>query len=377
MSTWQRFMQAPTPGAAFQVLQQGARSAPVRRQANSLNLGPFSSGARPAPARPEFQGPAFGNVAPNPRVGGGNAGRSTAGQWEPQRRRPPVEPLRTAPIVPTVTAVPRNSGASQAAVAAQNAAQGVKAQPSWSWDANPAMRDAAMAAGTAAAAARGDIVGDNGMISKIGGGYLSAGGGIAPAPAFNPNAAPGVELGQVAPQSFSLSPAQLQEQQAFDASLPMAAMAKDATGAAFSPAAGGGLPDTSNPASDAYWQRADIQEWANSNQGLANSLRRRHGLSELGKPGSVLAVAPAGFDPSQTAFSEPAAPIATDPVQRMAPGQMAPGAETGADLAQEVNREHLERLKLEVLRGDENLASPSYFQPGSYEQPAWPQGWFQ
>jgi len=372
MSTWQRVMQAPGPGAAFRVLQEGARSAPVRRQSNSLNLGPFSGGGRQAPVRPEFKGPAFGNVAPNPRVGGGNAG-----QWAPPRPKPPVEPLRTAPIAPTVTPVPRNSGASQASAAAQNAAQGVKAQPSWSWDANPAMRDAAMAAGTAAAAARGDIVGDNGMISKIGGGYLSAGGGMAPAQAFNPSAAPGVELGQVAPRNFSLGQAQLQEQQAFDANLPMTAMAGDATSTVFSPAAAGGLPDTSNPASDAYWQRADIQEWANSNKGLANNLRRRHGLSELGEPGSALAVAPAGFDPGQTAFSEPAAPVATDPAQRMAPGQMAPGAEAQADLAQEFNREHLERAKLGVLRGDENLASPSYFQPGAYEQPAWPQGWFQ
>ena len=356
--SWQQFMQAPTPGAAFRSLLPRPRPAQTWvPNSNATYGGSYqqNSGGRGVPP------------SAVPRQAGDRVIAPQAPATD--RRRPPVEPLRTAPIMSAVTAVPRNSSASQASVAAQNAAQGVKAQPSWSWDANPAMRDAAMAAGAAAAAARD---------AQGGRGYLSAGGAAtAAAPAFNPNAAPGVELGQVAPQNFSLSPAQVQEQQAFDANLPMTGMAKGATSAAFSPAASGGLPDTSNPASDAYWQRADIQEWASKNGELANNLRRRHGLSELGATAAAPAVAPAGFDPGQTAFSEPVAPVATDPVQRVAPAQMTPGPETGADLAQEFNRERLERVKLGALRGGENLASPAHFQPGTQEQPAWPRGWFQ
>jgi hypothetical protein len=277
-------------------------------------------------ARTPYYGPAFGNTAPNPRLGGGNAGRSKASQWE-------------APITPTVTPVFRNSGAGNASVARQNAAQGVKAQPSWNWNApeNAQALAAAQGAGEAAQAARA---------AQGGRGYLS----------------------------------------------------------------GGATPDPSNPASQAFWDRADTQAWEAANPQLAAQLKAKHGFSSqaapLGfDPGARTGLdvdpraqsfapdanAPAvpdlveslqarqgplgGFDPAPMAFSEPTAPIGTDPAQRMAPAQMPPGQETEADLAQAMNSEHLQNIKLGVLRGGENLVSPSYFQPSDqYQQPSWPWG---
>jgi hypothetical protein len=194
--------------------------------------------------------------------------------------------------------------------------------------------------------------------------------------AFDAAAAPGVELGQVAPQNFSMNPAQ--GQQGFEAGLPVTALVGGAATTTFSPAAAGGLPDTSNPASEAYWQGADIREWADSNDKLATQLRRRHGLSDwtpgMGQQQMPPAVAPAGFSPTQTVFSEPTAPIGSDPAQRMAPNQMRSGPETEVDLAQALNTEHLQSIKA-ALRGNENLTSPSYFQPNDqYQQPSWPWG---
>jgi hypothetical protein len=40
------------------------------------------------------------------------------------------------------------------------------------------------------------------------------------------------------------------------------------------------LADSSNPRSQAYWDRADIQQWAKANDGLARRLRTKHGLPE-------------------------------------------------------------------------------------------------
>ena len=242
------------------------------------------------------------------------------------------------PITPTVTPLLRNSGTGNAAVALQNAAQGVKAQPSWNWSApeNAQVLAAAQGAGEAAQAARA---------AQGGRGYLS----------------------------------------------------------------GGATPDPSNPASQAFWDRADTQAWEAANPQLAAQLKAKHGFGSqaapLGfDPGAQTGLdvdpqaqsfapdanAPAvpglveslqarqglsgGFSPAQTAFSEPTAPTGSDPAQRMAPNQMRSGPETEVDLAQALNTEHLQSIKA-ALRGNENLTSPSYFQPSDqYQQPSWPWG---
>jgi hypothetical protein len=262
-------------------------------------------------------------------------------------------------VAPTVTPVLRNSGAGNASVALQNAAQGVRAQPSWNWNApeNAQLLSAAQGAGDAALAIRA---------AQGGRGYLSAGASQAP---------------------MTTDDALLQAQGAGALDLlPAGATADDAilagqAAGVFSTPAGqsSGLPDTSNPASDAYWQRADIREWADKNDKLATQLRSRHGLSPwssgMGQQAVIPDVAPAGFNPTQVAFSEPAAPIGSDPAQRMAPGQMRSGPETEIDLAQALNSEHLQNIKLGVLRGDENLTAPPYFQGGgSDQQGSWPWG---
>jgi hypothetical protein len=243
-----------------------------------------------------------------------------------------------APIAPTVTPLLRNSGTGNAAVALQNAAQGVKAQPSWNWNApeNAQALAAAQGAGEAAQGARA---------AQGGRGYLS----------------------------------------------------------------GGATPDPSNPASQAFWDRADTQAWEAANPQLAAQLKTKHGFGSqaapLGfDPGAQTGLdvdpqaqsfapdanAPAvpglveslqarqglsgGFSPTQTAFSEPTAPTGSDPAQRMAPNQMRSGPETEVDLAQALNTEHLQSIKA-ALRGNENLTSPSYFQPSDqYQQPSWPWG---
>lgn len=297
-------------------------------------------------ARTPYYGPGFGNTAPNPRLGGGNAGRSKASQWE-------------APITPTVTPVIRNSGAGNASVARQNAAQGVKAQPSWNWNApeNAQALAAAQGAGEAAQAARA---------AQGGRGYLSA------------------LAGQATPMTADDAILRAQGTGALDslsagATADDAILAGQAAGVFDTPARpASALPDTSNPASDAYWQRADIREWAGKNDKLATQLRGRYGLPPLaagaGQQLAVPDVAPAGFNPTQTVFSEPTAPIGSDPAQRMAPNQMRSGPETEVDLAQALNTEHLQSIKA-ALRGNENLTSPSYFQPSDqYQQPSWPWG---
>lgn len=42
---------------------------------------------------------------------------------------------------------------------------------------------------------------------------------------------------------------------------------------------GDALPDTSNPATQAYWDRADIKAWANANPKLAEALMAKHGFT--------------------------------------------------------------------------------------------------
>lgn len=46
------------------------------------------------------------------------------------------------------------------------------------------------------------------------------------------------------------------------------------------------LPETSDPRQEAYWQRADMRQWAGANFDLANRLRERKGLSRLERDAS-------------------------------------------------------------------------------------------
>jgi hypothetical protein len=248
---------------------------------------------------------------------------------------PVQNPGSVAPGQRTTAITGNFSGGSRAAVAIQNAAQGAKvgglgvaapapAAPAWGWGDNPAMRDAAMAAGQAAAAARGDTIGDNGMISQRGGGYLG----------------------------------------------------RDQ------------LPATSNPANDAYWARADMNAWANANKALAaqqgwvegrdyNAASRQ--LVDPVQSYQVQPPLPEGFNPQaanfqvdpsapaappiganfgQTALpgagmgnpaqvpfnpavTEAVAPPAQDPAARVAPNQMP----TTGNSAGELNRSYLEAIK--------------------------------
>lgn len=89
----------------------------------------------------------------------------------------------------------------------------------------------------------------------------------------------------------------------------MAAAAQSAGEAALAARKSGPLADvadTSNPASQAYWDRADIQAWAGANKGLAASLRRKHGLPE-DFTARIPTVQPAGefaYTPEQRAAAE-------------------------------------------------------------------------
>lgn len=47
-------------------------------------------------------------------------------------------------------------------------------------------------------------------------------------------------------------------------------------------ASGSALPDTSNPATQAFWDRADNQVWAKANPKLAEALKKKHGFVEGG-----------------------------------------------------------------------------------------------
>lgn len=73
----------------------------------------------------------------------------------------------------------------------------------------------------------------------------------------------------------------------------------------------GGLstPSSSNPASESYWEGADIQAWSKANPELANRLRRRHGLSDLGPDGRPQGAA---FDTQKAFGFDGAAVFAND-----------------------------------------------------------------
>ena len=95
------------------------------------------------------------------------------------------------------------------------------------------------------------------------------------------------------------------------------------------------VADTSNPASQAYWDRADIQAWAGANKGLAASLRRKHGLPEdftaripVVQPASEFA-----FTPEQRAAAEAGyAGVTVDPSAAAAMGTVNPGVFSKSDV---------------------------------------------
>jgi hypothetical protein len=89
------------------------------------------------------------------------------------------------------------------------------------------------------------------------------------------------------------------------------------------------VADTSNPASQAYWDRADIQAWAGANKGLAAALRKKHGLPE-DYTARVPAAQPAyefASTPEQRAVAEAGyAGVTVDPSVTAGMGGVTPGA---------------------------------------------------
>jgi hypothetical protein len=296
-------------------------------------------------------GRALPGLGSGPEVLGAISGRGL--------RRLAQGPGSVAPGQETTPITGNFSGGSRAAVAIQNAAQGAKvgglgvAAPAWSWDDNPAMRDAAMTAGRAAAEARGDTIGDNGMISQRGGGYLS----------------------------------------------------RDQ------------LPAASNPANDAYWARADMNAWANANKALAaqqgwvegrdyNAASRQ--LVDPAQSYQVQPPLPEGFNPQaanfqvdpsapaappiganfgQTALpgagmgnpaqvpfnpavTEAVAPPAQDPASRMAAAQMPTTGDDAGDpqynWAKQFNRDYLDSIKEAVYQPESGTGWTSDY-PGAWD----------
>jgi hypothetical protein len=361
-----------------------------------------------AAARKPYYGPAYGQPQEGTRVGGGNAGASTARQWNqaaPATGGP--SPAGSAPGARTTAIRGNFSGGSRMANAIQNAAAGTRTNglgvaappspPPSPWGPGVAEFDAAASAGAAAAAARS---------AQGGRGYLSAGApGAQPSGApmdFNtalsaspsPSAAQGVDWAKMSASPEVLSaPAQPIGADFGQTAVP-ATQGVDLSRTGFNLPSGansGALPDTSNPASQAYWNRADIRAWAGANQGLANDLRKRHGLPALTAPQASPGAAPAGatwtadqavlaaqsagalggLRPGATtadailagqgagAFDRgipgpqglPAAPIAPavapagqDPAARMAPAQMPSTGDTAFDPAQTMLRGHLNKI---------------------------------
>lgn len=202
------------------------------------------------------------------------------------------------------------------------------------WDPNSDTFKAATAAGEAAAAARA---------AQGGRGYLSA--PVVGAPAGQ------VDWATDAGQSVRA----IQEAEAAAAGMTFSDKSGLPTGggAGFAAAAGQapGLPDTSNPASPAYWERADIKAWAGANKPLADELRKKHGLAPLGAsaaPAGAIQMPSSPVVDTQQAFGMSSlAPETVVPTP--APGQEVVGALTanpGAfDPAQAFNREVLEAIK--------------------------------
>lgn len=318
-------------------------------------------------------GPAFGGDQqnfPNGRgkVGGGNAGASI----QPPARRNPAPP---PPPPPGSSNVPIVNPPSRARNAALSRAAQQAGLPAWNWQAeeNAAMLRAAQEAGQAAQAARAAQGGRGYLSAPATGGQWSA-----------PTTSEAILMAQGAGALDGLKPGATSG----DAILAgQSAGVFDRGIGAPRVAALGGLPDTSNPATQAYWDRADIKAWENASAGnrvLAERLKQRHGFT--GSTAVAATPAAAGMDwasdagqsvrefqrqeamaagmgfadrsglPAGTGvgFAAPGAvagqvaPQAVDPTRRVAMAQAsAPSmaAEDG-DPAQELNRRYLREIRL-------------------------------
>jgi len=243
------------------------------------------------PATPQYKphyGPAFDNPARNTGVGGGNAGASRASQWRAPAAAPgpaPPPPPRNNPS-PVAQQSPRLPAGRNVAIVnpperARNRALNIAAQnaglPAMRWESGVAEFDAAKAAGEAAAAARA---------AQGGRGYL----GARPAVATTL-----IEAGSRGD---------------YEIPDPALSFSTDGAGNAVATplATSGGLPDTSNPASQAYWNRADIRAWANASEGnrkLAEDLQRRVGFTPTPAARAVPQMTAAAATTPPGDFSEP------------------------------------------------------------------------
>jgi hypothetical protein len=261
LNTLLQIQRPPTPGTAGFAPGQDVMptGAPSRRPIGTL----------PTSARVPSQYPA--GVAAG--VGGGNAGGSRAGQWSrpPAPRQPP--PPGNQPLSGPAQQNPRLPAGRNVAIvnppqrarnrALSNAAQNA-GLPAWNWQAeeNRSMFEAAEAAGQAAAAARQ---------AQGGRGYLPA---MSPGEGWNaPTADQAVMTAQAAGALDGLRPG---------ATSSEAVLAGQAAGAfdggiGRSGPAPAALPDISNPATQAYRNRADIRTWEAANPLLAQRLWERSG----------------------------------------------------------------------------------------------------
>lgn len=114
--------------------------------------------------------------------------------------------------------------------------------------------------------------------------------GIGTAPVVRPAGATQARLLNAAAQQAGLSPAAVRYESAGDDVRLAARNRADMIRAA--QASGGELPANLTPASEAWWNDADNRAWAAANRGLANNLRRRHGLSDLDASGQAPWAAP-------------------------------------------------------------------------------------
>lgn len=315
-----------TPGSARQI------SSP--RRLGSELTGGFGSGvaaaATVAPPAPALLAP---GAAPAPRV-----------VSAPAAPAPAALGARNVPIV---------TDGSRSRNAAASAAMQQAGLPAWRWDQNPSLRDAAQAAGEAAAAARG---------AQSGRGYLSGGGmpgqpsvaerlvsGFQETPAAAAIPVAAFEAGS--PEAVAAAAAAKNAglnvgTGAWDGSNSFDRVAQDPASAlgaeVFSPGnrellsrvstplsrPASALPDTSNPASAAYWQRADIQEWARANSGLARRLQERSGFTPEAATTGQLAQSVAA-DPATGSFeaSQPARFDAPPPQEGLLAGLAEQAAE--------------------------------------------------
>lgn len=211
---------------------------------------------------------------PNTTGSAGGGGGAPAGRPATSQFVQAAPGLRTTPIV---------NRPGRAQTTAMNLAAQQAGMPAINWTKGNPEFDAAAAAGAAAAAARAGI-------PSLGYGRSSweDAPSVRVADAFGPGAPqlPVPALGDGRGYAAGFDPANDVDTRAgFDAGAPSLAPA-------LSVATRGGLPDTSNPATQAYWDRADIQAWANASPGnrkLAENLQRRVGFTpaQAAAPGNA------------------------------------------------------------------------------------------